>query len=115
MTRVMVHSHWIFLPATAFPDDLFAVCDKLMQALLDQEQCNETFTDSAVAADAENRLVEIEANATGTTLSDAIAVVHAAIRAALHSVGIGTPSWPTHDEAMSMVLKDLSTEEIQPA
>jgi hypothetical protein len=115
MTSVLVHSHWVFLPAGRFPDDLFAICDKLMQALLDQEQCNKAFVDSAVAADAEHQLVEIEANAVGDTLSDALATVHAAIRAALHSVGISTPTWPTHDEALSMVLKDLSTEQIQPA
>lgn len=114
MTSVMVHSHWVFL-AKNLDEDLFALGDKLMQALLDQERCDQTFSDSAVAADAGLGLLEIEANATGQDLSTAIATVGAAVRAALHSVGIGTPGWPSHHESVSMVLKDLKTEEIQPA
>jgi hypothetical protein len=110
----MVHSHWVFL-AVDLGDDLFAFGDKLMHALLDQETCNKTFSDSAVSVDAGNHLLEIEANATGDTLSDAIATVQSAVRSALHSTGIGTPTWPSHDETMSVVLKDLKTEQIQPA
>lgn len=113
MTTVTVHSHWVFL--ANLTDDLFAIGDKLMQALLDQEKCNRTFSDSAVAVDGERVTVEVEANATGRNLSEAIATAHSAVRAALHSIGIGTPIWPTHDEAVSMVIKDLRNEQIQPA
>jgi hypothetical protein len=114
MTQVMVHSHWVFI-AVDLGHDLFAFCDKLMQALLDQERCDKSFSDSAVSADAGHHQIEIEANATGNTLSDAIATAQSALRSALHSLGVGTPDWPTHDEAMSMVLKDLKNEQIQPA
>ena len=113
MTGVMVHSHWVFL--AAFEDDLFALADKIMQALLDQEACNTAFSNSAVSADAGRRTLEIEANAAGEDLSDAIATGQAAVRAAFHSVDVGTPDWPSHSEALSMVLKDLRAEEIQPA
>lgn len=105
---IAIHSHWEFL---ADGDaDLFAYGDKVMQALLDQERCTPEFTDSAVAADMGRHVLEIEANACGSELSDAIATVRACVRAALHAAGIGTPDWPTHDEAMSMVLKDPRTE-----
>jgi hypothetical protein len=110
---VTVHSHWVFL--TGLRDDLFAFCDTLIQALLDQERCLTGFSDSAVSADAARGLIEIEANATGDDLSHAMALVQSAVRSALHALGAGTPYWPTHDEALSMVLKELHTEQIQPA
>ncbi|WP_410655632.1 hypothetical protein [Amycolatopsis sp. lyj-112] len=107
---VTVHAHWVFIADGA--DDLFGYGDKVMHALLDQERCVAGFTDSAVSADAARAVMEIEADIIGVDLSHAIAEGHAAIRAALHSVGIGTPDWPTHGEAMSMVLKDLRTEQL---
>jgi hypothetical protein len=107
---VTVHSHWTFITNTT--DNLFAYGDKVMQAMLDLEKCTPGFADPAVAADAERGVIEIEAEATGNDLSHAIATVHAAVRAALHEAGIGTPDWPTHDEALSMVLKDLHTVQV---
>lgn len=107
---IRIHSHWEFIVETN-GEDLFAFGDKLMHALLDQEQCTPEFADSAVAADAGRGILEIEADATGEDLSHALATVRACVRAAVHEVGIGTPDWPTHDEALSMVLKDLRTTE----
>ncbi|HET6291093.1 MAG TPA: hypothetical protein VFG15_30665 [Amycolatopsis sp.] len=52
------------------------------------------------------------ADISGDGLSQAIAEGHAAVRAAPHSAGIGTPDRPTHGEALSMVLKDLRTEQL---
>jgi hypothetical protein len=105
---VTVHSHWQFIADGE--GDLFAYGDKLMQALLDQEECTSAFKDVAVAADTGRGLLEIEANTSGDTLSEAIATTAACVRAGLHEVGIGTPDWPTHDEAMSILLKDLRQE-----
>lgn len=105
---VTIHSHWEFIALDG--EDLSPYGDKIMQALLDQEGCRPEFTDSAVATDSLRRVLEIEANATGADLSDAVATVRACVRAAVHEVGIGTPDWPTHDEAMSMILMDLRME-----
>lgn len=109
---IRVHSHLVFIVDRADRDDLFAYADKLMNALLNQETCNSAFTDSAVSADAARGVIEIEADASGREPSHAIASLQAAVRASLHEVGIGTPDWPTHDEVMSMVLKDLRTEQL---
>lgn len=105
-----IHSRWEFLVKSG--DHLFAFGDKLMLALLTQEECRSEFTDVAVAADSDRGVIEVEANATGDDMSDAIAIVRACVRAAMHEVGIGTPDWPTHDEVLSMLLKDFRTEEL---
>ncbi|MGK4592404.1 hypothetical protein [Amycolatopsis sp. w19] len=102
---VTVHAHWVFIADG--DGDLFDYCDKVMRALLEQERCLEGI---AVSADGGRAVMEIEADVSGDDRSHAIAKAHAAVRSALHSVGIGTPDWPTHGEAMSMVLKDLRTE-----
>ncbi|MFD5249016.1 hypothetical protein ACFWIW_31040 [Amycolatopsis sp. NPDC058340] len=107
---VTVHAHWVFIADG--DGDLFGYCDKVMRALLEQERCLDGFVDSAVSADGGRAVMEIEADVSGDDLSHAIAKAHAAVRSALHSVGIGTPDWPTHGEAMSMVLKDLRTEQL---
>jgi hypothetical protein len=108
---VTIHSQFEFI-AQISGEELFPYADKLMHALLEQEECTPEFSDSAVAADADRSVVEIEANAVGGDLSQAIAVVHACVRAAIHEVGFGTPHWPTHDESLSMVLSDLRTETV---
>lgn len=107
---VRVHSHWVFMAESHA--DLFAYSDKLMEALLDQEACNDAFMDTAVSTDLGNDVIEVEADATGADLSAAIASLRAAIRAALHQVGIGTPDWPDHNALMKMFLKDMHTEEL---
>lgn len=107
---VRVHAHWVFIADG--DGDLFEYCDKVMRALLQQERCLDGFVDSAVSADAARAVMEIEADISGDDLSQAIAEGHAAVRAALHSAGIGTPDWPSHGEALSMVLKDLRTEQL---
>ncbi|MPZ00760.1 MAG: hypothetical protein GEU97_22860 [Actinophytocola sp.] len=107
---ITAHSHWEFLASSG--DDLFEYSDKLMDALLDQEKCNPAFRDSAVSTDAGNQIIEIEADAEGASLSEAIAILRAAIRSALHQVGIGTPDWPKHDEVMRVILKDMHHEQL---
>lgn len=102
--------HWVFI---ADGDaDLLAHGERVMEALLEQEQAAPGFADSAVSVDAEQRTMEIEATATGDDLSNAIATGQSSVRAALHAVGIGTPDWPKHEDVLSMVLAELSTEEL---
>jgi hypothetical protein len=107
---VAVHSHWTFIVNAGL--DLFSLGDKIMRAMLDQEKCTSTFVDSAVSVDSARGLMEIEADTTGGDLSEAIATAQAVVRAALHEVGIATPDWPNHDDALSMVLKDFRTVQV---
>ncbi|WET78867.1 hypothetical protein P3102_33300 [Amycolatopsis sp. QT-25] len=105
---VRVHAHWVFVADG--DGGLFDYRDKVMRALLHQERCLDGFVDSAASADAARAVMGIEADISGDDLSRAIAEGHAAVRAALHSAGIGTPDWPAHGEALFMVSKDLRTE-----
>lgn len=110
-----VHAQWVFLMKPMMPgpdEELFSFCDKLMQALLAQEACGVGFSDPAVSVDVEHGSIEIEAELAGNELAEALSIGASAVRAALHEVGAGTPDWPTHDEVMSMVLKDLRTEQL---
>jgi hypothetical protein len=110
-----IAGHWVFIAGTDGDEDLAARGDRVMNALLDQENAAPGIADSAVAVGAGRRILEIEATATGESLSDAIATGQSAIRAALHTAGIGTPDWPKHEDVMSMVLANLHTEELAPA
>ncbi|EHY90516.1 hypothetical protein ACQPZU_04390 [Saccharomonospora azurea] len=105
-----IHAHWQFIVRSA--DDLFASADKLMEALIAQEECSHGFTDVAVAVDGDRGIVEVEANASGKDLAHAVAVAQSCVRAAMHEVGISTPDWPSHRETMSMLLKELHTAEL---
>lgn len=105
---VHVHSHWTFIGDAG---DLLKQSELVMEALLDQEACNHDFTDSAVAADAGRGVMEIESTSTGEDLAHAVATAQSVVRSALHATGISTPDWPTHDQAMSMVMQDFQTEQ----
>ncbi|MEY8040960.1 hypothetical protein [Saccharopolyspora cebuensis] len=102
--------HWKFSVPSASVD-LFEHADRLTEALLDQEECTPQFTDSAVSVDRGEGIVEVEASVKAATSDEGIAVGQAAIRTALHACGVSTPFWPSHDELLTLLPRNLETEE----
>lgn len=105
-----IHSHWEFVVTPG--GDLFAYGDKLMEALIAQEDCRDEFTDSAVSVDSGRRILEVEANASGSSVEEALAIAQSCVRAAVHEVGIGTPEWPTVPETLQMTPRNYETREL---
>lgn len=110
---VGVFIHWTFKVVGG--GDLFKQADALTEALLEQERCTPEVKDSAVSADRAGAVVEIELTVMAASEDDALAKGQAAIRAALHATGWGTPEWPTHDEMMSLLPTNLETTPLAPA
>ncbi|RCW43118.1 hypothetical protein DFQ14_1075 [Halopolyspora algeriensis] len=111
--QVGVFIHWTF---TVRPEhsglDLFEHGDQLTEALLNQEACTSELKDSAVSVDRRNSVIEIEASVVASSANEAIAIGQAAIRAAIHASGGGTPTWPSHDELVTLLPTNLQTEEL---
>ena len=80
-------------PTTLSPAELRDECDKVMEALVELEGSGCGIADSAVAADASERTVEISLTATGPTYEDAEACGSACMRTAIHTGGGHTPNW----------------------
>ncbi|TDC69721.1 hypothetical protein E1200_07680 [Actinomadura sp. GC306] len=81
------------------PGDVHAHGERVMQELLHLEACNEDFTDSAVATNAETNTITVELLILNT--ADPTTALHRAlalIRTAAHAVGAATPHWPTVSE-----------------
>lgn len=57
-------------------DDLHKLCDVLMDELVRLEQLDRTVRDATVSGDVENRRIDIDLEADGTTLDRAIATAH---------------------------------------
>jgi hypothetical protein len=86
-----------------------------MDALVDQQECTPAVKDFAVSVDAGKSTIEIEATVEDESFDSAVALGQAVIRAAIHETGAGTPTWPTHDEILSMVPTDLQTSATEAA
>ncbi|MFJ8130960.1 hypothetical protein [Streptomyces hydrogenans] len=79
------------------PEDADALSDsaeRVMEALLDLEACDSLLSDSGVAMDADDMLVDVELTVAGTSAPDTLRYAQAAIRTAIHAAGHGTPDWP---------------------
>lgn len=92
---VGVGIHWTF--RVIGDVDLFEHADAVTEALLEQEKHSPGVLDSAVSADRERRVVEIEVTAEG---AEAVATGQAAVTAAVRAAGA---------EVVSLVPTDLST------
>jgi hypothetical protein len=110
MMAVDMFIHWTFV--VEGERDLFVGADAVTDALVDQEKCTLELLDSAVSADRGARTVEIEVTVRAASENEAIAVGHAAVRAAIHAAGGSTPDWPSHAEAMSLLPTGLETTRV---
>ncbi|MGH3771407.1 MAG: hypothetical protein ACRDRW_08445 [Pseudonocardiaceae bacterium] len=97
---VGVGIHWTFLVIGDV--DLFEHADAVTEALLEQEKHAPGVLDSAVSADRERRVVEIEVTAQGADDAEAVATGQAAVMAA-------------GAEVVSRVPTDLRTTALAPA
>jgi hypothetical protein len=107
MMPVSMFIHWTF--AVAGSGDVFGHADAVTEGLLEQERCTPEITDSAVSADRSKRVMEIEVTVQASSEHEAIAVGQAAIRSAIHAAGLGTPWWPSHEDLVSLLPRDLQT------
>jgi len=73
------------------PEEFDAETDRIMDALLDLE--GDVISNSAVGVNLKDCVVDIDVLAIGETFDDAVAAADAAIRAAIHAAGGGTPGW----------------------
>lgn len=76
-------------------EELHAEGERLMQALLDLEKCNDDFCDSATASDADRGTVLVELLITTDSETEAIEKSLTICRTAIHAIGAATP-WETH-------------------
>lgn len=76
-------------------DELHAHGDRVMDELLNLEQCNDDFTDSSVSTDAAAKTITIDLLVWDVT-EPAAAIRRALdiIRPAVHAAGGSTPRWP---------------------
>lgn len=102
--------HWQFSVQSSSVD-LFEQGDRLTEALIAQEQSVPQLKDSAVSIDRGAGVVEVEASVVGQSADEAVAIGQAAIRSVLHACGVGTSFWPSHDEVLRLVPRNLQTEE----
>lgn len=79
-------------------DDLHAEGEKLMEALLDLEQCNDNMSSPATASDATRGVVVAEMTVTAATEWQAVDLSSTLARTAIHTIGGATPGWdgPEH-------------------
>jgi hypothetical protein len=111
MMAVDMFIQWTF--AVEDEGDLFTCADAVTEALVDQEKCAPALLDSAVSADRGAQTIEIEVTVRAASENGAIAVGHAAVRAAIHAAGGSTPDWPSHAEVMSLLPTGLQTTRVE--
>lgn len=78
--------------------ELHSEGERLMQALLDLEKCNDDFCDSATATDADQGTVLVELLVTAETEAEAFEKTLAVCRTAIHAIGGITPWQVAEDE-----------------
>jgi hypothetical protein len=76
---------------------------------------NGTILDAAVSANAAEDVVSIEVTLLADNLTDGTAHGLTAMRNAIHKVGGATPDWPSHQEVLEMVGKELRAELVRAA
>lgn len=93
------------------PDMLFSQGEKLMEALLDLELCNEgrKVCDSGVGVDAEGREIRVEFTVRAETLDSGTKEILGVMRTALHAVGAATPGWPAPDDVVAKYTAEYHT------
>ncbi|WFE26212.1 hypothetical protein O7623_23100 [Solwaraspora sp. WMMD791] len=79
-------------------DELHAEGERLMQALLDLEQCNDDFCDSVTATDADMGTVLVELLISDETETGAFDKSRTIVRTAIHAIGGHTP-WDVSAES----------------
>ena len=77
------------------PERLHAEGERLMEALLDLEKCNENLRDPATSSDSEASEVSVDLLVSADSDSQAVADALSLCRTAIHAIGGSTPTWPS--------------------
>ena len=81
------------------PDELHRQGERLMEALLDLEKCNDRIADPATSTDAANGTVTAELLVTADTEAAAFQESLTVVRTAIHAVNGATAGWQNAPEA----------------
>jgi hypothetical protein len=75
------------------PERLHTEGERLMEALLDLEKCNDNMRDSATSSDADASEVTVDLLVSADTDSKAVESALNLCRTAIHAIGGSTPNW----------------------
>lgn len=99
-----MHAIWEFRTDDSVSHELLVSQGKrLMEALLDLEDCNDpgVISDTAVSVDAAEREIRVEFMISGDSMEDGMGRMLTVMRTALHKVGAATPGWPTPEDVVA--------------
>ena len=92
-----------------FGDDAFDErTDKLMNALLDQEDADPTIQDPDLAGSLTERRVDVQMTVEADDPAAAMTKALCVLRAAIHAIGDFTPGWETRQAVMHVAPADSS-------
>lgn len=101
------------VPPVTDVDTFHSLGDRLMEALLDAEACNDDVRDSAVSTAADTGRLEVELVVLNApNAMDGLQKALDFIRAAAHGVGFGTAGWPCADDLVPVAVQATPVEEL---
>lgn len=97
-------------------EEFHGLGERLMEALMDLETCNDDVFDPAVSTEADTGLLRVEIELRHfTDAYAAVGKVLGVIRTAAHTVGFGTHGWPTPDELVPVAVSAEPVDALVPA